>query len=165
MMEIPFSCFRPWPVADVFRMTDKPIEPEALRRELFDPAAGAYAGFEGWIRNENDGRVVNKLEYESYPPLAVSEGEKVIAEAHAKFPILHAHCVHRTGLLEIAECAVWVGVSSAHRDEAFNACRYIIDQVKVRLPIWKKEHYADGNSGWVNCERCAEHARPSVVSL
>ena len=93
------------------------------------------------------------------------EGEKVIAEARAKFAILHAHCVHRTGMLEIGECAVWVGVSSAHRDEAFIACRYIIDQVKVRLPIWKKEHYADGNSGWVNCERCAEHAHPSAVSL
>jgi molybdopterin synthase catalytic subunit len=63
--------------------------------------------------------------------------------------------LHRSGLLEIGECAVWVGVSSAHRDEAFNACRYIIDQVKSRLPIWKKEHYANGDSGWVNCERCA----------
>ncbi len=149
----------------MFIISDKPIDPDAFRRELFDPAAGAYAGFEGWIRNENEGDVVERLEYESYEPLAVSEGEKVIAEARAKFPILHARCVHRTGMLEIGECAVWVGVSSAHRDEAFNACRYIIDQVKVRLPIWKKEHYADGNSGWVNCERCAEHAHPSAVSL
>ena len=152
-------------MVNVFRMTDKTIDPDALRRELFDAAAGAYVGFEGWIRNENEGRRVERLEYESYEPLAVSEGEKVIAEARAKFPLLHAHCVHRSGMLEIGECAVWVGVSSAHRDEAFHACRYIIDQVKVRLPIWKKEHYADGNSGWVNCERCAEHARPSAVSL
>lgn len=150
---------------DVFRMTDKTIDPDALRRELFDAGAGAYVGFEGWIRNENEGHLVERLEYESYEPLAVSEGEKVIAEARAKFPLLHAQCVHRSGMLEIGECAVWVGVSSAHRDEAFNACRYIIDQVKVRLPIWKKEHYADGNSGWVNCERCAEHAHPSAVSL
>ncbi len=164
-MVTPCCCFRRSPVADVIRMTDKPIDPDALRRELFDHAAGAYAGFEGWIRNENEGHVVERLEYESYEPLAISEGEKVIAEAREKVPILHAHCVHRTGLLEIGECAVWVGVSSAHRDEAFNACRYIIDQVKVRLPIWKKEHYADGNSGWVNCERCAQHAHPSVVSL
>lgn len=149
----------------MFRMTDKTIDPDALRRELFDAGAGAYVGFEGWIRNENEGHLVERLEYESYEPLAVSEGEKVIAEARAKFPLLHAQCVHRSGMLEIGECAVWVGVSSAHRDEAFNACRYIIDQVKVRLPIWKKEHYADGNSGWVNCERCAEHAHPSAVSL
>ncbi len=149
----------------MFKISDKPIDPDAFRRKLFDPAAGAYAGFEGWIRNENEGDVVERLEYESYEPLSVSEGEKVIDEDRAKFPIINASCVHRTGMLEIGECAVWVGVSSAHRDEAFNACRYIIDQVKVRLPIWKKEHYADGNSGWVNCERCAEHAHPSAVSL
>jgi molybdopterin synthase catalytic subunit len=152
-------------VVDVFRMTDRAIDPVALRRELFDAGAGAFVGFEGWIRNENEGHLVERLEYESYEPLAVSEGDKVLAQARAKFPLLHAHCVHRSGMLEIGECAVWIGVSSAHRDEAFNACRYIIDQVKVRLPIWKKEHYADGNSGWVNCERCAEHAHPSAVSL
>lgn len=139
-------------------MVTAPIDPEKLRRELFDPAAGAYAGFEGWIRNENEGHRVLRLEYEAYEPLAVKEGERVIAEAKDRFPLLHARCVHRSGLLEIGECAVWVGVSSAHRDEAFLACRYIIDQVKVRLPIWKKEHYVGGDSGWVNCERCAAHA-------
>ena len=72
----------------------------------------------------------------------------------------HAHagrCVHRVGLLELGECAVWIGVASPHRDEAFKACRYIIDEIKVRLPIWKKEHYVNGDSGWVNCERCAAH--------
>ncbi len=139
-------------------MTADPIDPDALRRELFDPAAGAYCGFEGWIRNENEGHDVLRLEYEAYVPLALSEGEKIIAEAAAQYPHLHAHCVHRTGMLEIGECAVWVGVSAPHRDEAFQACRYVIDQLKVRLPIWKKEYYADGHSGWVNCERCAEHA-------
>ena len=142
----------------MMRMVTAAIDPDALRRELFDPAAGAYAGFEGWIRNENEGHRVLRLEYEAYEPLAITEGETVIAEAKAKYPVLHAHCVHRSGLLEIGECAVWVGVSSAHRDEAFQACRYIIDQVKVRLPIWKKEHYENGDSGWVNCERCAAHA-------
>jgi molybdopterin synthase catalytic subunit len=101
---------------------------------------------------------VLRLEYEAYAPLAVTEGEKILAEARQQFPHLHAHCVHREGLLEIGDCAVWVGVCSPHRDEAFQACRFIIDQVKVRLPIWKKEHYVDGNSGWVNCERCAQSA-------
>ena len=138
-------------------MTSDRIDPDVLRDELVDAAAGAYVGFEGWIRNHNDGEDVLRLEYEVYEPLAISEGDKVIAEALAKFPVLHADCVHRSGSLEIGECAVWVGVTSAHRDEAFAACRYIIDQVKVRLPIWKKEHYTDGHSGWVNCERCAEH--------
>ncbi len=66
--------------------------------------------------------------------------------------------MHRDGLLELGEAAVVVAVSSAHRDEAFRACRYIIDEVKQRLPIWKKEHYADGEANWVNCQRCAAHA-------
>jgi molybdopterin synthase catalytic subunit len=66
--------------------------------------------------------------------------------------------VHRSGVLQIGDCAVWVGVSAAHRDAAFEAARFVIDAVKVRLPIWKKEFYADGDSGWVNCERCAAHA-------
>ena len=144
--------------ADMIEMTTQAIEPDVLRRTLFDPGAGAYCGFEGWIRNENEGHRVLRLEYEAYEPVAITEGEKILAEARDRYPHLKAHCVHRTGMLEIGDCAVWVGVSSPHRDEAFHACRYIIDQLKVRLPIWKKEYYADGHSGWVNCERCAKSA-------
>jgi len=142
------------------RIYNSPIEPDKLRQSLTDDAAGGFVAFEGWVRNENEGQEVLRLEYEVYEPLAIAEGAKIIAEAMAIFPILHADCVHREGLLEIGECAVWVGVTSAHRDEAFVACRYIIDEVKVRLPIWKKEHYVNGDSGWVNCERCAAHAHP-----
>jgi molybdopterin synthase catalytic subunit len=143
-------------VAEVLTITDTAINPDELRRQLFDPAAGGFCSFEGWVRNLNEGQTVLRLEYEAYEPLAVSEGRKVLLEAQEKFPHLQALCVHRSGLLEIGECAVWVGVSSPHRDEAFQACRYIIDEVKTRLPIWKKEHYVDGNSGWVNCERCSQ---------
>ena len=142
------------------RISDRTIEPDKLRESLTDDAAGGYVAFEGWIRNENEGQEVLRLEYEVYGPLAIKEGNKVIEEARAKFPIQHADCVHREGLLEIGECAVWVGVTSAHRDEAFAACRFIIDEVKTRLPIWKKEFYVNGDSGWVNCERCAAHAHP-----
>jgi len=143
----------------MIEITARPFDPVALREQLFDPGAGGYCAFEGWVRNENEGRTVERLEYEAYEPLALTEGEKVLAEAMQKFPYLAARCVHRTGLLEIGECAVWVGVSAPHRDEAFKACRYIIDQLKLRLPIWKKEHYVDGDSGWVNCERCATHGK------
>ena len=139
----------------MFAISDDDIAVEDLRQQLMDPGAGGLCVFEGWVRNENEGRTVEQLEYEVYEPLAVSEGEKVIAEAKKLFPHLQACCVHRSGLLDIGDCAVWVGVAASHRDEAFKACRYIIDQIKVRLPIWKKEHYVDGNSGWVNCERCA----------
>ncbi len=142
------------------RISDRTIEPDKLREALTDDAAGGYVAFEGWIRNENEGQEVLRLEYEVYGPLAITEGNKVIEEAKAKFPIQQADCVHREGLLEIGECAVWVGVTSAHRDEAFAACRFIIDEVKTRLPIWKKEFYVNGDSGWVNCERCAAHSHP-----
>ncbi len=136
-------------------ISETDIAVEDLRQQMTDPGAGGLCVFEGWVRNENEGRTVERLEYEVYAPLAISEGEKVIAEAQQLFPHLQAICVHRAGILQIGDCAVWVGVASPHRDEAFKACRYIIDQIKVRLPIWKKEHYVDGDSGWVNCERCA----------
>lgn len=138
-------------------VTAAAIEPAKLQASLQHPGAGGFCSFEGWVRNVNEGRTVERLEYEAYEPLVITEGEKVLAEAKQQFPFLEARCVHRTGLLEIGDLAVWVGVAAPHRDEAFKACRYIIDELKVRLPIWKKEHYVDGDSGWVNCERCAEH--------
>lgn len=152
------SCFSlPLQVADVIEVSSERLDTALLQRSLEDPAAGGYCAFEGWVRNENEGHVVERLEYEAYEPLVIEEGLKVLAEAKARFPYLEARCVHRVGLLEIGECAVWIGVASKHRDEAFKACRYIIDEIKIRLPIWKKEYYADGDSGWVNCERCASH--------
>jgi molybdopterin synthase catalytic subunit len=141
----------------MIEVSNKPIDMDGLRRSLFNPAAGGFCVFEGWVRNENEGHEVERLEYEAYDPLVLAEGQKVIDEARERFGFLDACCVHRVGLLEIGDCAVWIGVAAAHRDEAFKACRYIIDQIKVRLPIWKKEHYVNGDSGWVACERCASH--------
>ena len=141
-----------------FRFSTVPFDTSALRESLADPAAGGFAAFEGWVRNHNEGQVVARLEYEAFEALAVKEGERIIAEALRRFPVARAACVHRLGRLEIGELAVWVGVSAVHRDEAFAACRYIIDQVKQRVPIWKKEYYLNGDSGWVNCERCADPA-------
>lgn len=154
MTAILCCCFRRSRVAKMFAIADSRIAVDELRVQMADPGAGGYCVFEGWVRNENEGQRVQRLEYEAYEPLAVVEGEKVIAEAKQRFPHLVAHCVHRTGMLEIGDCAVWVGVAAPHRDEAFKACRYIIDEIKTRLPIWKKEHYVGGDSGWVNCERC-----------
>ena len=143
----------------MIEVTSDAIDAETLKSTLANAGAGGFCSFEGWVRNENEGRTVERLEYEAYEPLVITEGNRVLAEARQRFPYLEAKCVHRTGLLEIGEMAVWVGVASPHRDEAFKACRYIIDELKVRLPIWKKEHYVDGDSGWVNCERCADHGR------
>lgn len=146
-------------------MSETEIGCAKLRQQLSDPAAGGVCVFEGWVRNRNEGQAVLRLEYEAYAPLAVKEGNKVMSEAQQRFPHLGAYCVHRTGLLEIGDCAVWVGVSAAHRDEAFKACRYIIDEIKTRLPIWKKEHYVSGKSDWVNCERCATVERETVADI
>jgi adenylyltransferase/sulfurtransferase len=138
-----------------FRFSGTAIDAQALRSALADPSCGGYASFEGWVRNHNEGLPVTRLEYEAFEALALKEGERIITEAVSRFGIEHAACVHRIGDLAIGEMAVWVGVSARHRHEAFLACRYIIDEVKHRVPIWKKEHYQNGDSGWVNCERCA----------
>ena len=135
----------------MFSISKLPIDPNQLKTALTSHSAGACVTFEGIIRNHNDNRPVTALEYEVFDELCVSEGEKILKEARDQFPIILASCVHRSGKLQIGDLAVWVGVSAGHRDEAFAACRYIIDEIKKRLPIWKKEYYADGESGWVNC--------------
>jgi molybdopterin synthase catalytic subunit len=146
-----------------FRFTDGTIDTAAARRELADPGAGGYVSFEGWVRDFNEGREVTRLEYEAFEALALKEGERIVAAAVARFSVKHALCIHRLGSLDVTDMAVWVGVSAVHRGEAFEACRLIIDEVKHRLPIWKKEHYRSGDSGWVNCERCA--APPQGAAL
>lgn len=142
-----------------FSFSDRALDLAALRSSVQHIAHGGYSSFEGWVRNHNEGSAVTALEYEAFESLAVKEGERIIAEACERYGVTVARCVHRVGALALGDVAVWVGVSAPHRDEAFKACRYIIDEVKHRVPIWKKEHYVSGDSGWVNCERCA--ATPS----
>jgi len=134
-----------------FEITDRPIDAAALTHELRADSAGAYASFEGWVRNLNEGQDVTALDYEAHEPVAVSEGEKILEEALERFGLLAAASRHRVGHLEIGDCAVWVGVSAPHRGSAFEGCRYIIDELKQRLPIWKKEYYLNGHSDWINC--------------
>jgi molybdopterin synthase catalytic subunit len=141
-----------------FRLSATPLDPVALQRALADARAGACVTFEGWVRNRNDGQPVRALEYEAYAPLAEKEGARILAEAQNKFGLLGAACVHRTGHLQLGELAVWVGVTAEHRGAAFDACRYIIDEAKARLPIWKKEHYAGGATAWINCATRGEFA-------
>jgi adenylyltransferase/sulfurtransferase len=149
----------------LFSFATTAIDVNSLRRELADPSCGGFCSFEGWVRNNNEGQDVTRLEYEAFIDLAVKEGERIVQEAAQRYGVTKAVCVHRVGSLEIGDVAVWVGVSSGHRDEAFKACRYIIDEVKHRVPIWKKEHYVNGDSGWVNCERCAEHAHEHAHAI
>jgi molybdopterin synthase catalytic subunit len=138
-----------------FSVSNTPIDVDAAKEAVADKSCGALVVFEGWIRDHNEGQEVERLEYEVYRPVAEKEGSRIIDEAIERFGISHAVCIHREGLLELGEIAVIVCVSSSHRGEAFDACRYIIDETKTRLPIWKKEHYVTGISEWVNCEHCA----------
>ena len=133
-----------------FAISDRPLDIDALRESLNERRAGGFASFEGRVRDHNDGRAVNGLRYEAYVELAETEGARILAEAQEKFEILGACAAHRVGDLEIGDIAVWVGVSAAHRDAAFAACRWIIDAIKSRVPIWKHERYADGDAGWLH---------------
>lgn len=136
----------------MFTLSSTRIDEQTLKARLAEARAGALVTFEGWVRNHNEGQDVVLLEYEAMRSLAEKEAEKIVAEAKEKFSIYNAICVHRVGALQIGELAVWLGVTAAHRGAAFDASRYIIDEIKTRLPIWKKEHYKNGSSGWVNCQ-------------
>lgn len=142
----------------MFTVSPALIDPAHLQRTLADARAGACVTFEGWVRNHNEGQPVLALDYEAFVPLAEKEGALILTEAKTRFDLLTAIATHRTGKLAIGDLAVWVGVSAAHRGAAFDACRYIIDEAKARLPIWKKEHYATGASQWINCATRGDHA-------
>lgn len=133
-----------------FALAEAPIDTGLLRAALLAPGAGGFASFEGWVRDHNEGRAVLGLRYQAHERLALAEGERILDEALARFDIVDARCTHRTGDLAIGEMAVWVGVAAAHRDAAFAACRWIIDEVKARVPIWKHERYAEGEAGWLH---------------
>ena len=141
----------------MFRILATPIDPAVWQASLADARAGACASFAGWVRNRNEGQPVQSLEYEAFVPLAEAEGARILAEAREKFALVGCAAVHRIGHLQLGELAVWVGVTAEHRGAAFDACRYIIDEAKARLPIWKKEYYASGATAWINCASCGEH--------
>ena len=129
-----------------FKITSNLIHSQTIGE---NSGIGARSVFEGTVRDTNDGHDVTKLEYECYESLAIKEGNKILGEAIEKFGLIDAFCIHRIGTLEIGETAVVVVATSGHRDEAFKGCRYIIDEVKCRVPIWKKEHYQDGETEWL----------------
>lgn len=136
-------------------ISNEPIFPKELESKMERPEAGALVTFEGKVRNHNEGKAVNSLEYEVFHELAIAECHRIVKEATERFDLLDVSVVHREGHLQIGDVAVWVGVTARHRDAAFRACRYVIDEVKLRLPIWKKEHYRDEPAAWVNCHGCA----------
>lgn len=132
-----------------FSLSSSPLEQLTLSCDSQNSHHGAFITFSGIVRDFNEGRPVVSLEYEAYDDLCQIEMTKIFKEAERKFPIIQMRVVHRVGILSVGEMAVWIGVTAAHRGAAFDACRYLIDELKCRLPIWKKEHYKDGDSGWI----------------
>lgn len=115
------------------------------------PACGGFVCFEGRVRDHDAGRAVTGLDYEAYEEMAREEGRRILAEAAALFTTARVGAAHRHGSLGVGEAAVLVVAAAPHREEAFAACRWVIDRIKDRLPVWKREHYADGTSAWVAC--------------
>ena len=135
-----------------FSLTPEPIEVLSLTGKLEDDATGAVVTFMGRVRNNNRNRTVLRLEYEGAEDIANNEWGKIAQETARHFSISCLSASHRVGTLEVGEIAVWIGVASPHRSTAFDACRHLIDELKLRLPIWKKEYYADGESEWLQGE-------------
>lgn len=124
----------------------------SLRNNLpSHPCCGALVQFEGIVRDHNEGKKVLGIEYECFEKMAQKELEKIIEESKTKWPVHEVFLVHRIGRLDIKETSLILFVISPHRREAFEASQYIIDALKERVPIWKKEFYEDGKAEWTRC--------------
>lgn len=135
----------------MFRVTSEPLNMQELLTFVGDPGAGAIATFIGTARNHNEGRNVISLEYEAYPEMAEKELKLLGQEAEEKWDICRMAICHRVGPVQIREASVMIAVSSGHRQDAFSACRFAIEEIKKRVPIWKKEVY-EGGEVWIGTQ-------------
>lgn len=138
-------------------LTELPIDLGRLHAAVQAPDRGGVAAFVGLVRDHHQGRAVLRLDYSAYGPMAEAECGRIVAEAEARWAVAVA-LQHRVGALAIGDAAVAVVVASAHRDEAFAACRHVIEEVKRRVPVWKREYYADGTVAWVDPSAAMQHA-------
>ena len=130
-------------------VTREPIRSDGVLARVGDDRDGATLLFLGVVRNHHDGGPVVGITYEAYEGMVHAELERIVAEAEEILGTDRIHVVHRIGDLKVGETAVAVAVSSAHRDEAYRASRYVMEEIKKRLPVWKREHRPDGDSHWV----------------
>jgi len=138
-------------------ITSEPIELASLLASVQAPGKGGVASFLGLVRDHHEGRAVLRLDYSAYGEMAEAECGRIVAEAEARWRVAVA-LRHRVGSLAIGDAAVAVVAASAHREEAFAACRYVIEEVKRRVPVWKREFYADGTTAWVDPTAKLQHA-------
>ncbi len=136
-------------------LSDRPLDLAGLIAEVTAPDRGGIAAFVGTVRDHNQGRQVAGLEYSSYGAMAEAECGRIVGETERRWPVRVA-LRHRIGLLAIGEAAVAIAVAGAHRDETFAACRHVIEELKRRVPIWKRERYADGSVEWVGAGPAAD---------
>jgi molybdopterin synthase catalytic subunit len=129
-------------------ISDKPLNIQSCIDWVMSPLSGGIDVFIGTVRDSTKGKRVIKLEFEAYEPMALKEMEKIAAQAIEKWPVQKLLIHHRTGVLGVGEVPVVIAVSCAHRDAAFEACRFVIDTLKQTVPIWKKEVFEDGET-WV----------------
>jgi len=137
-------------------MTSDPIDHAALLASVQAPERGGVASFLGLVRDHHEGRPVLRLDYSAYGEMAEAECGRIVAEAEARSRVAVA-LRHGVGSLAIGDTAVAVVAASAHREEAFAACRYVIEEVKRRVPVWKREFYADGTVAWVDPTAKLQH--------
>ncbi|MEO6526916.1 MAG: molybdenum cofactor biosynthesis protein MoaE [Gemmatimonadaceae bacterium] len=135
------------PLATVART---PIDPLALLRRVASPANGAVLLFLGAVRQVNEGRAVTGIDYAAYEQMAASELEAIVAEGASRFGTADVAVEHRLGELAVEEISVAIAVGHPHRDAAYALSRWIIEELKRRVPIWKREHYTDGTREWVD---------------
>lgn len=138
-------------------LSELPLDAAGMIASVQDPERGGIATFLGVVRSNHGGRAVIRLDYSAYAEMAEAECDRVVAEAEARWPVKVA-LQHRLGTLEVGEVAVVVVAAGAHRDEAFAACRHVIEELKRRVPIWKREHYADGSVDWVKAGEAGQVA-------
>jgi molybdopterin synthase catalytic subunit len=134
--------------SDSFELTTEPLDVGAIARRGVLPECGATVTLDGYVRQFTKGRETLYLVYEAYEPMALSEMEKLIKQAREQFEIAHVGIVHRLGKLEIGETSVVISVAAPHRRAAFEACEWLIKELKRTVPIWKKEIYAGGET-WI----------------
>ncbi len=144
----------------MFRILESPIVVADVIAAVSRPGAGAIALFLGTVRDENEGRRVERILYEAHSPMAGAVLTRIGREIESRWPGARAAIVHRVGMLELGDASVAVAVSSPHRAEAFEACRHAIERVKQDAPIWKKE-FGPGGAAWVGQWR--ESAEPPVA--
>lgn len=130
-------------------LTEREIDIDLLIERVESDARGAVVTFLGTVRNHHAGREVERLEYTAYAPMAEAMCDRIRHEAEERWDVAIA-LEHRLGDLGIGDVSVAIAAAAPHRDEAFTACRYVIEQLKTRVPIWKREHYADGTVEWVD---------------